>query len=261
MDQDDHKSISDKLTQARLTGAPIAQFGDSFKSFSEADAYTIQELGIQERLARGERLIGIKMGLTSEAKRKQMDLHSPLYGELTDVMEVAVGGAYSLAGTIHPKIEPEIAFKIGRELSGEVTREEVLEACVGVCAAMEILDSRYEHFKYFSLEEVIADNSSSSHFVLGPWVSDVKRLDLINLKLAMSVNGEVAHEGVSSAISGDPVVSVIQLCELLARRGRVCPAGSIILAGAATAAVALEAGQRVELMVEGLPSVELLITA
>ena len=115
------------------------------------------------------------MGLTSEAKRKQMDLDSPLYGELTDKMQVQNGGTYKLDGQIHPKIEPEIAFLISKELSGIVTREQVLEATSEVYACMEILDSRYKQFKYFSMEDVISDNSSSSQFILGNPIKDFSR--------------------------------------------------------------------------------------
>src|SRR5665647_1633705 len=134
------------------------------------------------------------MGLTSEGKRKQMNLDAPLYGVLTNVMKVENLGVYHLKGSIHPKIEPEIAFYINRELKGEVTRDEVLNACEAICPALEILDSRYEGFKYFSMEDVISDNSSSSHFILGPKFKDFKNLDLKNLKMFMKVNGETKME-------------------------------------------------------------------
>lgn len=252
MTPDDINNWAQTLHQARTNAAPIEQISDKIKDFKRADAYSIQEKGMALREKAGEKLIGLKMGLTSEAKRKQMDLDSPLYGELTDKMEVSNGGTYKLTGQIHPKIEPEVAFHISKELSGTVTREEVLAATDKVYACMEILDSRYKQFKYFSMEDVISDNSSSSHFILGEPVTDFAHIDLKNLKLKMKVNGEVAEEGNTSAISGDPVVSVIQLCELLHERGRVLPAGSIVLAGAATIAVKLEAGMDIELEMEHL---------
>jgi 2-oxo-3-hexenedioate decarboxylase len=199
------------------------------------------------------------MGLTSEAKRKQMNLDSPLYGFLTDRMQVANQGEFSLRGGIHPKIEPEIAFLIQSDLAGRVTREQVLESCSAIAPCMEILDSRYEQFKYFSMEDVIADNSSSSHFVTGGWIKDFRSLDLKSLAMQMSVDGKIAQQGISRDISGDPVISVIQLCELLFARSRKLTAGSIVLAGAATAAVELKPGMRVELSVASLPPVSLTV--
>ena len=59
----------------------------------------------------------------------------------------------------------------------------------------------------------------------------------------------------SSAISGHPLISIVQLCELLARRDRALPAGSIVMAGAATVAEVLKSGDKFELTVEGLGSV------
>jgi 2-oxo-3-hexenedioate decarboxylase len=253
--KDQLQKIAEELFQARTRAQPVTQYSDRYDQFSRSDAYTIQETGINLRLGCDERIVGMKMGLTSEAKRKQMNLEAPLYGVLTDKMEVKEGEEFQMAGKIHPKIEPEVAFHFTSDLKGTVTREEVLEACDGVYAALEILDSRYEHFKYFSMEDVISDNSSSAFFILGDKISDFKEIDLANLKMEMKANGDVVQSGNSNAISGDPVVSVIQLCELLAERDQFLEAGSIVLAGAATPAVNLESGMDIELTVEKLGTI------
>lgn len=243
------------LNEARRTGKPVPQISQrepKIPDFSRDAAYGIQEAQMDARLKDGEKQVGWKMGLTSEAKRRQMNLDSPLYGFLTDRMKVADGTEFRLPGSIHPKIEPEVAFWITKDLGENPTRDEVLAATGAVCACLEILDSRYDQFKYFSMEDVISDNSSSSHFAVGPWREDVRALDLKNLKMEMSVNGELAHKGISSDISGDPVVSVIELCQLLAKRGRRLKADSIVLAGAATPAVELKPGMKIELKVDHL---------
>lgn len=259
MDKGQINQIAQTLHDARLSARSLPQFSKEITDFKRADAYAIQERGIELRLAAGEKLVGLKMGLTSEGKRRQMNLDSPLYGALTDKMQVQNGGHYSLTGSIHPKIEPEVAFFIKQELKGKITRPQVLDATEAVCAALEILDSRYDGFKYFSMEDVIADNSSSSHFILGPKLTQFHSIDLKNLKMAMKVNGATKMEGNSRDISDDPVISVIQLAELLAQRGQAIPAGSVVLAGAATAAIALEAGMTVSLEVEALPSLSVSI--
>ena len=244
--------IAQTLDDARLKAKPLPQFSSNLPDFSRPDAYTAQEEGIKMRTFRGEKVIGLKMGLTSEGKRKQMNLDSPLYGVLTDKMEIQNEGSFHLSGSIHPKIEPEIAFFIKSELKGKISREDVLEACEYIAPALEILDSRYEGFKYFSMEDVIADNSSSSHFIIGPHCYDFKNLDLLNLNMQMKINGETKAEGISSDISGDPVVSVIQLAELLDQRSQVIPANTIVLAGAATLAISLEPNMTVSLEVTNL---------
>lgn len=246
------------LHRARLEGKPIPQLSKDLV-ITRADAYTMQEMQMATRL-QTEKLIGWKMGLTSEAKRIQMNLDSPLYGYLTAEMQIANSETFHLKGSIHPKIEPEIAFLISKDLKNlKPTRDEVLEACEGVTSALEILDSRYENFKYFSMEDVIADNSSSSHFVIGPWIKDFKNLDLVHLKMKMSINDELKQEGLSKDISGDPVQSIIQLCDLLHQRGQYLKAGSLVLAGAATLAEPLTANSIVQLTVDHLPALTIKI--
>jgi 2-oxo-3-hexenedioate decarboxylase len=241
-------AAAEYLTKARQEAREVERLTVRHPELNLADAYAIQDVGIEHRVQRGEKVIGLKMGLTSKAKREQMKLESPIYGVLTDQMRAR--DVFSLAGTIHPKIEPEVAFLIGRELSGAITMQEALAACEGVAAAMEILDSRFVGFKYFSLPDVVADNSSSSCFVMSDRLVSPTALSveqLAGIELDMRVNGTTAQKASSAAISGNPLMSIVQLCEILAQRGRVLPKGSIVLAGAATQAVQLEDGMAVSL--------------
>jgi 2-oxo-3-hexenedioate decarboxylase len=257
------EALAKRLHHARLNRKDIVPLAKEYAQLAIADAYAIQKKGIDLRIKDGERQVGLKMGLTSKAKREQMNLDAPVYGVLTDRMQCKQGEPLSVGEGIHPKIEPEIAFIIQKELKAPVSEEEVWQACSGVCAAMEILDSRYPGFQYFSLPDVIADNSSSYKFVLGkPEKSFLKKnLNISQLKMRFIINGQVVHEALSHVISGNPIQSVIQLCDLLQESGKTLPAGSIVLAGAATPAVSLEPGMQVELEVEGLPSVSLKMEA
>jgi len=257
--QEKINALAKTLSQARVNAKPIEQLSKDHQ-LNITDAYAIQEEGIRFRQENGEVTVGMKMGLTSAAKRKQMNLESPLYGVLTDKMQVANDGVISLNGQIHPKIEPEIAFFIAKDLKGKVSEEEVLAACSGVCVALEVLDSRYTQFKYFSMEDVISDNSSSSMFILGEKISDFKNINLSDLQMKMKINGELVQEGNSNAISGNPVLSVVQLCELLAEREQYLRRGQVVLAGAATAAVALEKGMTITLEVQDLSNLPVSVT-
>jgi 2-oxo-3-hexenedioate decarboxylase len=257
MDSKDLEALAQRLHSARREASEVAPLTTDTPALTLGDAYAIQEAGIRMRLGEGERLVCLKMGLTSEAKRKQMSLDSPVYGVLTDRMQIADVGKLPLKGSIHPKIEPEVAFKIARELRGNITLEQAADACSGVAPAMEILDSRYRGFKYFSLPDVVADNSSSFLFVVGATWHPLAGLAIDRLKMTMSVNGDPKQTAESSAISGHPLVSIVQLCQLLAQRDRALPAGSIVMAGAATVAEVLHAGDKIELVVDGLGSVSL----
>jgi 2-oxo-3-hexenedioate decarboxylase len=251
---------ADYLDLGLVEGRELDRITVTYPNLSLEDAYRIQAEGVKRRENRGETVIGKKMGLTSKAKREQMGLHTPIFGVLTDQMKVTQP-EFSIRGKIHPKIEPEIALVTSRELRGQVSFGEVLESCSGVCAALEILDSRYNGFKYFSLEDVVADNSSSAYFLLGELQPDFRSLQLDRLEMTLSVNGRPVHQAWSKEISGHPVNSVIQLCSLLEAENRSLPAGSIVLTGAATAAVSLEPGQTVSLSVSHLPGVEIRVVS
>lgn len=254
-----HAHLAAHLDQARLEGREVKPLTKDHPDLTLADAYAIERAGIDLRLSRGEKLVGMKMGLTSEAKRKQMGLDSPVYGTLTDAMRVPQGGIFHLTGKLHPKVEPELAFVTSRELKGPIRLEEAAEACVTTHPAMEILDSRYEGFKYFSLPDVVADNASSSHFAIADVGVRTGALALKELELSLVINGETKQHAKAEAISGHPLRSVVQLCELLATEGRSLPAGSWVMAGAATLAEPLHPGDHVEVVVGMLGKIEITV--
>jgi 2-oxo-3-hexenedioate decarboxylase len=238
------RELASLLEMARVTKAPVPHLTKSNPNLSINDAYTIQKMGTEIRMQKfSDRLIGYKMGLTSEAKRKQMNLHSPLYGTLLASMQIKNSGTFDKSQCIHPKTEPEMAFLINRTLKGPQSYESVVNSIEAACWALEILDSRYDQFQYFSLVDVIADNSSSSHFVLGPWQKNWAEVELKPLALKLLCQDELVERATAAHISGDPILSVVQLTSLLSEQGLELPAGAIVLAGAATAAKALENGK------------------
>lgn len=242
--------LSQRLWDARLNSSAIAPLTKEYAELSAATAYEIAWDGMKKREDQGEKIIGYKMGLTSKAKREQMNLKEPIYGILTDHMEIEEDGTFEMKGSIHPKAEPEIAFRLNKTIAHVPTPKEIFDACDLIAPAIEILDSRFEGFKYFSLPDVIADNSSSSHFLVG----DPKRRDLIPhweelaaMQMDFYINGKLTHQAKAAEISGNPVMSLVHMAELFLSQGRTIPANVWILTGAATPAVALEPGMKVEL--------------
>lgn len=247
--------IAKVLDDAVLEARDVERFTKERPDLSIEAAYSIQELVVNFRIRRGERVTGWKMGMTSKAKMRQMGVVEPIYGMLTDAMAIPDAGVISLKGRIHPKIEPEVAFLITKDLEGPVSPAQVLQATGGVCAALEVIDSRYRNFE-FQLPDVIADNTSASGYVLGNFMRRTDRLDLGNLGIVMEVNGTPVQFGSTAAILGHPARSVAELVGMLAKRGLVLKAGSVVLAGGATAAVPLQSGDRVKVSIHHLGSAE-----
>ena len=221
-------------------------------SFSEKEAYAIQKASIDRRLQRGEKLIGLKMGFTSRAKMEQMGVHDMIWGRLTDGMFYENGEHLPFSKFIHPRAEPEICFKIGKKINGPVALEDIKDYVDGVAGAIEVIDSRYENFK-FSLEDVIADNCSSAGLVVGEWRDP--DLDLKDLKIDLLIDGEIVKSGSSAAILGNPWESLVAAARLAHQYGETLHPGDLVMAGAATAAVYLKPGQQVEARVQDLGSV------
>lgn len=215
------------------------------------DAYAAQDAGIGLRRARGERVVAKKMGLTSRAKMVQMGVYTPIYGVITDGMRADDGATLQPGDFVHPRIEPEIVFRLGRELAGPTTAADALRCVEAACVGLEILDSRYQDFKY-DLPNVVADNASGACVVLGGEWIEARGLDLGNLGVVLEVNGRPVEIASSAAILDHPARSLAELANMLARRERTLSAGLVILTGAATQAVPFRPGDRVCARVERL---------
>lgn len=239
--------IAETLDTAAATAEATPQISAD-EEISLEDAYAIQRASIARREARGETLVGVKMGFTSRAKMEQMGVHDMIWGRLTDAMIVEDGGVIDRARYVHPRVEPEIAFLLKAPLRGAVSLAQASAAIEAAAPALEIIDSRYRNFK-FSLTDVVADNSSSSGFVVGPWRKP--DMDLSNLGMIMTVHGRGQECGSSAAILGNPLRSLAAAARLAGEEVDL-KAGSIIMAGGATAAFALELGDVVSLEVEKL---------
>ena len=221
------------------------------------DAYAIQDRILAAKLKGGARIAGYKAGLTSHAKMKQMGVIDPVFGFLVDEFIVPDGGEVKVSELIHPKVEPEICFVTRTELSGPgCSIAHVLAASDIVLPGIEVIDSRYRDFK-FDLKSVVADNTSASRFVAGGHAVDARSVDLRTTGLVLEKNGVPVAFGAGAAVLGHPAAAVAMLVNHLGRRGKTLPAGSFILSGGATEAVAVQAGDHVCLRMQGMGSVSL----
>ena len=253
----DRAAIAEALDAAvRERRALDAPFTDADPAFDVPAAYEVQREVVQKRIDRGARLVGAKLGLTSKAKQRQMNVDAPLYGRLTSDMALDPSGPVDLGAFIHVRAEPEVGFLIGREIAAPATVATVLAATDFVFAAIELIDSRYDAFR-FRLPDVVADNASSAGFVLGSVA--VAPQDAGDLRLAGVVlrkDGVVVATAAGAAALGHPAQSVAWLVNELAARGETLTPGSIVLSGALTDAIPLTAGSVVTAEIEGLGSAE-----
>ncbi|MEE2760144.1 MAG: fumarylacetoacetate hydrolase family protein [Pseudomonadota bacterium] len=245
------EDIASVIDNAALKGEAIPQLSET-AAFTLSEAYNIQEKSVRLRLERGERRVGIKVGFTSRAKMIQMGIDDMIWGRLTDGMLVEDGGEISFSEYVHPRVEPEVAYLLKDPLEGPVTTIQAMAAVEAIAPAIEIIDSRYKEFK-FTVEDVVADNASSSGFVVGPW--NCIEFDHSNLGMILEFDGRPTQIGSTAAILGNPARSLANASRMVAEYGERLEAGWIIMAGGATVAEELRPGTSVRNSVEHLGSV------
>jgi 2-oxo-3-hexenedioate decarboxylase len=238
--------------QQRTDRGPIT---DEWPGLDLATAYAVQDEVIGRKVGAGERVIGVKLGLTSRAKQQRMGIDSPLTGWLTDGMVLEAGVPVPQDRLIHPRAEPEIVFVLGDRLAGPgVTAATAMSAVDRVYCGLEIIDSRYTDFK-FTLPDVVADNASSARFVLGPVGLPPERLDLSLEACLLEVDGAIVDSATGAAVQGHPAEALALAANALGRRGLALEAGWLALTGGMTDAVFIPPGTTVSAHFTSLGSV------
>jgi 2-oxo-3-hexenedioate decarboxylase len=255
LNRKDIAALAERVEAAQLGATAIPKLTDDFPEMTLADGYAVQ-LELRRRwLARGHRQVGWKAGLTSKAKMLQMGVDVPSIGFLTSDMARAENAAVATKGMVHPRVECEVAFVTKRDLAGlDCTMVEVMAATDFVVPAIEIIDSRFTGFK-FDLPSVVADNGSAARYVTGGRARFAADLDLATLGVVMEKNGEIVQTGATGAVLGHPAEAVALLVRVLAELDETLPAGSFVMSGAITEAVAVKPGDSVVARFQELGSV------
>lgn len=237
------------LLDARRTGRTLDPLTDRMP-LDLADAYRIQDWLVAERLRRGERVVGWKLGYTSAAMREQMGIAEPNLAPLTDAMLLG-SGDQTPAGVLQPRVEPEIGLRLGRRLAGPADVEQVLAACSEALACLEVVDSVFTGYR-FRLEDNTADLSSAAYVVVGDPVP-LDSLDTLGVRLVC--DGVVCGRATGSAAGGHPAIGVGWLADRLAERGMALEPGQLVITGGLTQAVPLDPGGEVRAVFDGPASV------
>jgi 2-oxo-3-hexenedioate decarboxylase len=237
--------LAHALDEAQSCGRDLVSLAQTV-DMGAADAYRIQDALLERRLSRGERLTGLKLGFTSEEKMRQMGVADVIVGRLTDEMRVDSGGQLRLDRFIHPKAEPEVAYRLSHDVDLDAPQINIEQCIDAVAPAIEIIDSRYRDFR-FTYTDVIADNTSAAAYVIGKW-QEVRSVAGLAVRIEV---GDQSTAGSTSAILGDPIRALHRLLDMCRRTRMPMRAGHVVLAGAATAAIPLTAGI-VRCEIEGL---------
>lgn len=245
------------LAQAERSRVAMSPMTDTYADIDVVDAYEIQLLNIRQRVAEGARVVGHKVGLSSEAMQKMMDVDEPDYGHLLDDMEVFEDKPVLTSKYLLPRVEVEVGFVLADDLPGAgCTEDDVLAATAAFAPAIELIDTRITNWQV-KLCDTIADNASSAGWVLGKERVSPKDIDIRAIDAVLKCNGVVLGEGRSDAVLGNPVTAVAWLARKVDQFGVRLKAGDVVLPGACMRAFDAKPGDDFVAEFAGLGSVHL----
>jgi 2-keto-4-pentenoate hydratase len=244
-----------RLRRAYSEGIACAPVRDLIGNDDIQAAYAVQQLLTAERVAGGARVVGRKIGLTSEAVRAQMGVDQPDLGVLFDDMEYLGGQEIPGDLLIQPRAEGEIAFVLGADLvEGDLDAAQVRDSVTYAVAALEICDSRICDWD-ISFGDTVADNASAGVYVLGPARQTLRDFDPRAATMTMHVDGVLRSTGTGEACLGDPLIAVSWLARQARDLGDPLRAGQVVLSGALGPMVAVGPNQSVTANITGLGAV------
>jgi 2-oxo-hept-3-ene-1,7-dioate hydratase len=240
----ERQTAAQMLRTAEQTREPVKQLSTTWPGITFEDAYAIQNLVQQRKMAEGRKLIGHKVGLTSKAMQRSSQIDEPDYGHLLDDMVIADGAKVPHERFCIPRVEVELAFVLNKPLRGPGVRlTDVLNATEYVVPALEIVDARVLNPR--KIFDTIADNGAAAGIVMGGRPVRPMDVDLRWVGGIMYVNGEIEETGLAAGVLGHPAMGVAWLANKLTEHGVALEAGHIVLAGSFTRVIFARKGDTV----------------
>ncbi|MEJ8657598.1 2-keto-4-pentenoate hydratase [Streptomyces sp. MS1.AVA.4] len=246
---------AEALLAAERSRVPMAPLTTRLPGLSLEDAYRIQAAAVARRIAGGARVVGHKVGVTSRAMQEQMGVDEPDSGVLLDGMVLPSDSELVRSDFLSPRVEAEIAFRLGRDLQGpDVCVDAARDAVSEVFLALEVIDTRFTSWR-IALADSVADNASCARVVTGAMVPLDAVWDLAGEQLVVSVDGTAVATGEGRDVLGDPFRPLVWLASRLSEFGASLRAGDLVLAGAVHASLPLASGTTVRASSPHLPPV------
>ena len=242
LDQGIVAGLARELDEAERSKVQLPQFSGRHPKMVLADAYAVQRAWMDLKCGRGRRAIGRKIGLTSRAMQRAVNITEPDHGLLLDDMLFPDGQDVPIDRFIEPRVEVELAFILSRRLECTTSLVDVLGAIDYVMPALEIIDARIMRVNPVdgttrTVIDTISDNAANAGIVLGGRPVKPDAVDLRWIGAIMHRNGVIEETGLAAGVLNHPANGVAWLADRLGAYGEAIEPGEIILAGSFTAPV------------------------
>jgi 2-oxo-3-hexenedioate decarboxylase len=253
------ETVATEALAAIDQGRQIAPF-TSRGAFSLDDGYRVTAAMRAKRLARGERVLGRKIGFTNRTIWAEYGVYAPMWGYVYDttVHDLAGLGAFPLSRLAEPRIEPEIVFGLSRAPAQGMDDAALIGCVEWIAHGFELVQSIFPAWK-FSAADTVAANGLHGALLIGPPRSvgndsAAWRAALTRFEITLSCDGEEADRGQAANVLGGPLSALRHLVELLAQDASQPPlaAGEIITTGTLTRAFPIAAGETWSTTIDGI---------
>ncbi|WP_151775343.1 2-oxo-hept-4-ene-1,7-dioate hydratase [Streptomyces abyssomicinicus] len=226
--------LAAELERAHAERAVLPRITARHPEATVEDAYAIQALWRDRRIAAGRRLVGRKIGLTSKAMQAATGITEPDYGVMFDDTVWENGAVVPFDDFSNVRIEVELAFLLKAPLEGpHCTVFDVLRATEYVVPALEILNSHLE-LEGRTIVDTISDNAAYGGLVLGGNPVAPEAVDLRWISALLYRNETIEETGVAAGVLNHPATGVAWLANKLHQHGTGLAAGELVLAGSFT---------------------------
>lgn len=231
MNREEIELSGKQLFDAYETHVTIPPLTRTYPDITVDNAYAIQQVLRRYHEQAGRKVIGRKIGLTSQAMRQQANVYEPDYGFIFDTRSYPNGGVIPRGELIQPKVECELAFILKKDLvKPHPSQEDILDATDYVVAALEIVDKRYHDF-YGHICDNVSDNAFFGAYILGDRILPPRAIDMEMMGLTLEMNGKLANTGIGAAVMGNPAAGVAWLANRMCEVDMPLKAGEIVLSG------------------------------
>lgn len=249
------------IATARRARAPLRQLSSDLVPADEAAGYQIQRAVHDLLLPQTGSLVGYKIGCTSPVMQRYLGIPHPCGGGVFAQGVHDSGAVLRTGDYVRVGVECEIAVRLARSLSpgdAPFAAEWMMEAIEAYHPAIEIVDDRYVNWETMGAPTLVADDFFAAGCVLGKAVPRAKAPNLPSVEGRAMVNGEEVGRGSGADVLGHPHNALAWLANHLADQGKGLHAGQIVLTGSLVKTVWLNAGDHVQMELDGLGTVDAL---
>jgi 2-oxo-3-hexenedioate decarboxylase len=203
--------------------------------------------------------VGRKIGLTNRGIWQKYGVHQPIWGTVYDqTLTLAEKGQATVAlrGLAHPRIEPEICFKLAAPPPLTDDPAHLLDVIEWVAHSIEIVQCRNADWK-LTLADAAAQNAFHGHLVIGAPIGISAGLaeKLPAVQVILKKENAIVDRGSGANVLDSPLRALAHLVRVLASERGAPPlaAGEIISTGTMTDAHPVAAGETWRTELSGLP--------